>query len=358
MSSYFRALTVDHTQVPSTQTSFPVLVHISDATLKDNAHGGHVQHASGSDIAFSTDSAGVSQLPYELDFYDNVNGILWAWVQIASLSSSADTIFYVTYGGGINSPSNPWNSNYIGVWHFPNGTTLTANDSTSNGLNGSIGSAVVAGAGQIDGAASFNAATPNSFVSVTYTTAMDSTSVTVEAWIKTSTRGPTMVIADREAGSVPRIFQFTIVAVASVVVLEFIPFIGGATHTLDGSKEIGDGNWHHCVGTYDGTTIRLYVDGVADGTLSVSGSLSTGTRDMVFGCSNNFVNQPLTGSLDEIKYLSAAMTADWIKAEYNNQSNPGAFITVGPENAPPVAFFLSGGLEGVTMASLNRVIPC
>lgn len=29
-----------------------------------------------------------------------------------------------------------WDSNFKGVWHLPNGTALTALDSTSNALNG------------------------------------------------------------------------------------------------------------------------------------------------------------------------------------------------------------------------------
>ncbi len=330
-ASFYRSLTVDHTQVPSDQTDFPVLVYISDATFKDISNGGHVIDGS-SDIVFFSDSRLSTQLHSEIDFYDNVNGILWAWVKLPTVSSSVDTIFYVAYGVTTSRLTNPWNSNYIGVWHLPNGTTLGALDSTANGLNGSIGSAVVAATGKINGAASFNASTPNSFINVPYNAAMDSTNITLAAWIKTSTRGPSMVIADREAGSVPRIFQFTITPDGGVVRLFFIPFIGGNTHQLEGSTEIGDGNWHYCVGTYDGTTIRVYVDGNADGTLSVSGTLAIGSRDLVFGCSNNFVNQPLTGQLDELKYLSAAMTADWIKTEYNNQSNPGTFLSLGVEN--------------------------
>ena len=36
--------------------------------------------------------------------------------------------------------------------------------------------------------------------------------------------------------------------------------------TVLGSKTVADGQWHHLVGVYDGSLLRLYVDGVLDGT--------------------------------------------------------------------------------------------
>ena len=61
-----------------------------------------------------------------------------------SLSSSANTDFYVYFGNGGASDyassstygaNNVWDSNYKGVWHLKDGTTLGALDSTSNNNN-------------------------------------------------------------------------------------------------------------------------------------------------------------------------------------------------------------------------------
>ena len=72
-------------------------------------------------------------------------------------------IRYVVQGKSLNPPGNEqnasgvWDTNYKGVWHLPNGTSLTANDSTNNANNGTLsGTPPTATVGQIDGGASFN----------------------------------------------------------------------------------------------------------------------------------------------------------------------------------------------------------
>jgi hypothetical protein len=39
----------------------------------------------------------------------------------------------------------------------------------------------------------------------------------------------------------------------------------------------------------------------------------------------------LKSGLDEPRMSNVARTGDWITAEYNNQSNPGTFYSVGPQ---------------------------
>ena len=47
----------------------------------------------------------------------------------------------------------------------------------------------------------------------------------------------------------------------------------------------------------------------------------------------NYQNEWLNGSLDELRISSVARSADWIATEYNNQSNPPAFAVVGAQTA-------------------------
>ena len=62
-----RALTIDHTKVPSTQSNFTVLVSVTDAALKTVANGGHVANANGYDIGFYADSSGSTKLKWEIN---------------------------------------------------------------------------------------------------------------------------------------------------------------------------------------------------------------------------------------------------------------------------------------------------
>ena len=116
---YYRSLTVQSSQVPSTQTDFPVLVSVTHADLKSTGNGGHVQSSSGFDIRPYSDSALTTALTFELEFYDPVNGILVMWVKIASLSDGL--VFYLAYGdAGLTtdgSNSATWSNSFASVFN-------------------------------------------------------------------------------------------------------------------------------------------------------------------------------------------------------------------------------------------------
>ncbi len=172
-----KPVTIPSTAGSASFPNFPVLISLpSDANLAASAQ------ASGNDILF-TASDRITKLNHEIELYNSANGQLIAWVQVPALSPG--TAIYMYYGN--SSASNQqnrtgtWNSNYNGVWHLPNGTTLSANDSTSHGNNGTLQGSTVPAAttGEIDGAASFNGSTANIQTPLNINTLP----ITVSAWV-------------------------------------------------------------------------------------------------------------------------------------------------------------------------------
>ncbi len=114
---YRKALTIDYTKVSggANLNSFPVLVSITDGSLKTNAQ------ESGNDIMF-TSSNGTTKLDHEIEKYTSSTGTLVAWVRIPTLSYTANTIIYMYYGNpGASDQSNKaavWDASYVGVWHL------------------------------------------------------------------------------------------------------------------------------------------------------------------------------------------------------------------------------------------------
>jgi hypothetical protein len=124
--SFRRTLTVDHLQVPASQTAFPVLVKVTNSTLRTVANGGHVRNSSGFDINFFSDSALTTKLFWEMDFYDPVAGTVIAWVR-TDISSVSDTTFFMGYGDASivtfqSTVTTVWSNSFTGVWHLPNGS--------------------------------------------------------------------------------------------------------------------------------------------------------------------------------------------------------------------------------------------
>jgi Concanavalin A-like lectin/glucanases superfamily/Immunoglobulin domain len=76
------------------------------------------------------------------------------------------------------------------------------------------------------------------------------------------------------------------------------------------------GTWYHLVGTYDGTTVRLYVNGVLEGSAYAGFPLDYGTRPVFFGRTGEFWVANFGGSMDEVSIYSRALTADEIQSLY------------------------------------------
>jgi hypothetical protein len=123
---YRKAITINHTKVPSDQTDFPVLISITDPSLQANAQ------PLGQDIVF-TKADGTTKLPHEIESFDATgSGKLVAWVKIPSLSSTADTTIYMYYGNP-SAPSqqdvaNVWDSNFKTVYHLGDPGNGTSNE--------------------------------------------------------------------------------------------------------------------------------------------------------------------------------------------------------------------------------------
>jgi hypothetical protein len=184
-----RVIAIDHTKVPNTdQTNFPVLISGAYSYLATTGNGGNVTNANGYDIIFTSDTSGTTTLSYERDSYNASSGVVSFWVKVPTLSHSSDTLIYMFYGKSsvTTDQSNGtavWDSNYKGIWHLPNGTTLTSNDSTSNSNNATVYGTPAANAGQIDGAATFGASTADYLQANDAASLRIASTITLSAWV-------------------------------------------------------------------------------------------------------------------------------------------------------------------------------
>src|SRR5258708_4994288 len=154
-----KQLTIDRTKVSGSTalTNFPVLVSVTDPSLKGTGSGGFVGKVDGTDILF-TSSDGLTKLSHEIEKYDSITGNLIAWVKVPSLSNTIDTKLVIYYGNASATDQqnkvDVWSNSYGGIWHLPDVSTLTAKDSTANSPDGTI-SGPTAVAGQIYVSATF-----------------------------------------------------------------------------------------------------------------------------------------------------------------------------------------------------------
>ena len=87
------------------------------------------------------------------------------------------------------------------------------------------------------------------------------------------------------------------------------------------STAIWDGGWHHVAGTYDGSMVRLYVDGNEIGTgRAFSGAITYALPNGEFhiGAYRGACNLTFRGDVDEIRLWSAALPVSAIWSRINS----------------------------------------
>jgi hypothetical protein len=74
--------------------------------------------------------------------------------------------------------------------------------------------------------------------------------------------------------------------------------------------------WLHVAVTWDGSTVRLYQDGVAVGSGAYSSPIETSTNPLLLGNNANSegLNQPLVGRLDQVRLYNRALPIEAIRA--------------------------------------------
>jgi len=93
-----------------------------------------------------------------------------------------------------------------------------------------------------------------------------------------------------------------------------------ARNGIPGATEIPVGEWHHLCGTYDGTNIRLYVDGIEDpwSPKAYSGSIATNSDNVYIGSNADTAANFWDGRLDEVRIYDHALDATQVTRLVNN----------------------------------------
>jgi hypothetical protein len=346
--NYRKLFTINDSEVSipngTTLSNFPVLVYITDPDLETVSNGGYVELSTGQDIIF-TASNGTTLLNYEIVSYSATSGALQAWVNISSISPSGSYTFYMYYGDSTapaNTTSNAqgtWNSNYAAVFHLEqagNGTAGEYTDSTShgNGMQGGGGTSAkvpTLATGQITGGEYFNGNdytvknTPSGLPTV-------QSSQTFSCWYEVPSNpdsNENLVVTDN--GSAGNQLRFS--GVGDTIGM----YQWGAGLTVAATAPPSAGQWAYVVWTHSGSANDLYINGVSVATSSTATQTGTPT-ELELGSYDTTPDEPLLGTIDEVHILTAAMTADWINTEYQNQLNPLDFYSEGAQaaqNEPP-----------------------
>jgi len=316
-------LTIDHTDIDSTLTDFPVLLYLSSSSGYNSDDISFIFDELGSDanrtkIAVTT-SDGTTECYVEVEKWDDASEEAWLWTKVPSVSSSVDTELYFYYDsahaaniahvGDTNSAAaeNVWDSNFKAVYHMSDGAdTSHIYDSTSNNYDGtklSAGNPVEA-TGKIANAQDFS----TDYIDTSLSSA--ETSQTVEMWVYSYSAGDKEYMLDIQTGRL--IFGYGSGTAGKIGIYD------GAWKTFGNSPSLN--TWHKLVFILNGGTskAKLFIDNVQLGVeLSYSPKVVGGTVRI----GERYSGDPyyFNGKEDEIKLSNIIRTDIWNKATYESE---------------------------------------
>lgn len=313
-----------------TISDFPVLVNLSS----DSDVQSHAQ-STGNDILF-TDENG-NKLNHEIEKYNNSTGETVAWVEIPSLSSSTDTTIYMYYGN--QSASNQqnatavWDTNYKGVWHLSETPSAAAQDSTSDNYDGTV-TGMEAGdqvAGQIDGSLVFDGTTAEFIDIGKQTNLYSNTAYTASCWIKRAGTGSERhFFSNYNSGATRASYDMFVTATNTV---GLVVINNGPSVAIQSTTTLNTTNWYYITAVWSGTTGTIYVNGTSEASGSNASAMPTfiNVGNTAIGRPGSFTSANYNGTIDECRFSTTNRSSNWITTEYNNQSSPSTFYSLGQE---------------------------
>ena len=301
------------TTAPAISLTAPAPGAIVTGTIPMNANA--IDNVGVAGVQFKVDGVNVSSEDTSSPY-----GVLWNTASVGNgnhtltavardaggnISTSAQVVVSVSNVGPIASPSG-----LMAAYSFDAGAGSTVADVSGHNNTGTISNATWAAAGKYGSAMSFNGA--NAWVTIPDSSSLDFTNgMTLEAWVKpTELGGSWRAVLVKEQ---PGFLNYALYAHDGGPGPSGHVFVGGEDRYFSGSV-VPTNTWTHLAATYDGTAVRLYVNGAVATTLPVSGSISPSSDPLRIG-GDSVWPEWFSGLIDEVRAYNRALSPAEIQVD-------------------------------------------
>ena len=210
--------------------------------------------------------------------------------------------------------------NVVGRWKMDDGSGTVALDSSGNGNHAFLRNGVTFTTGRNGTGATNHTLVAGQHLRVTRSASLDTPTnkLSITAWVDPGTTPMSgwQTIAGRQLGTASN--DQWILTLNSGRPVFLISTVAGVS-LIAAPDAIVAGAWTHLAGTYDGRTMRLYVNGTEVVAGPSSGNLSVSTRDLLIGAGANddvagSAEEQFTGRLDDVVLAAAAFSAAQVKS--------------------------------------------
>jgi hypothetical protein len=92
----------------------------------------------------------------------------------------------------------------------------------------------------------------------------------------------------------------------------YMNYASTSTKNVNGITCVNNDSWHHAAATYDGSVIRLFVDGIQDGDPVAMSSLSTTSAPLMIGKNSDQSDRDWQGWIDDVRLYNRALSTEEI----------------------------------------------
>jgi methionine-rich copper-binding protein CopC len=212
----------------------------------------------------------------------------------------------------------------VGAWNFNAGSGATAADSSGGGNNGTLNGATWS-TGFFGGGLTFDGV--NDLVTVNDSATLDLTNgMTLEAWVKPTSAGTwrSVIMKERSAGLAYALYASNDAGSPESFVSIASDKSAAATVAIPVNA------WSHLATTFDGSLLKLIVNGTVVATRSAVGNITTSAGLLSFG-GNSIWGEYFQGVIDEVRIYSRPLTEGEIRVDMSTS------IGYALEASPPTA---------------------
>lgn len=363
--SHYLRFTINKDYITYNLANFPVLVTINSTigARTDNMKS----------IRFiAVDN--LTQYYFEAEVFDSTS-TSWFWVNLTSISSSTNTIFYMYYNNSASVTTlfynkyKVWNNDYIAVYHMTGADYTKITDSTSNKLNvtAQLSIPIYDAISKIYHGVTFDGS--NDALTVPSNDKFSPSALTVEAWGNCVSSASGNALTGRLGSSTSNYVWRNYFTGVFPCVFRFMLYDSGSGNYIyrDSTSQNPKG-WNYYTSTWNGgtnptTAIKIYKNAseISDvtGTGGTFVDLNTPTTVTIIG-DEYFTGgyTPWKGTIDELRYSKVARNSTWISVSFNTANRTTGFMMCGNQQSIPVVY--SGVYITSTFPNIieRNVCPC
>jgi hypothetical protein len=221
-------------------------------------------------------------------------------VSLEDTNSSTQQFYRVTYVSGVL-------PGLVAYWALDG----NANDRSPNANNGSANGTTPTTNRFGDANRAFYFSGSGAYVGVPDSLSLDVTNMTLAFWFRMDTSDTARELVNKFGGNGN--IAFGSEYLASDGKIRFRISTDGSNGTVSdcaSTTTIAMGTWYHFAGTYDGATMKTYINGILENTWTASGSIYNSSEDVKIGRYGYYSGWVFHGAMDEVAIWNRALASN------------------------------------------------